>query len=317
LKPTAGVVILRRRAAAANINQENAMHAVRTVFVTGATGYIGRSIARAFRAAGWRVLGLTRDAARAASLAVEEITPVIGTLQDVASWRQAAASADTLVHAAVDYSVDTMALDRATTNALVEISSKRGGTLIYTSGAWVHGSTGAQVADETTPLAPVEIVAQRPAIENLVLKATGVRAIVIRPADVYGRRGGLTAGFFNDQPAVGDGSNHWPLVHVDDLANAYVLAAERGNGATVYIVADESQETVANLVAAARRGAGLSGEPKWLSLPEARKAMGGLADALALDQRLSAARARRELGWHPLHPAFTADAETYARANRG
>lgn len=73
-----------------------------------------------------------------------------------------------------------------------------------------------------------------------------------------------------------------------------MLAAERGNGATVYLVADDSRETVASLVAAARRGAGLSGEPKWLSLPEARS----------------------ELGWHPLHPELTADAETYARANR-
>jgi nucleoside-diphosphate-sugar epimerase len=292
------------------------MSAVHTVFVTGATGYIGRSIARAFRAAGWRVLGLTRDGTKAASLAAEEITPVVGTLQDVASWSQAAGSANALVHAAVDYRVDTMALDRAATKALLDISSGRDATFIYTSGAWVHGATGAQVADENTPLAPVEIVAARPATENLVLNATGVRGIVIRPAIVYGRRGGLTAGFFNDQPAVGDGTNHWPLVHVDDLAMAYVLATERARGPSIYLVADESHDTVAKLVAAARRGAGLTGEPKWLSVPEARNAMGGLADALVLDQRFSAARARRELAWRPLHPSFTADAEVYARANR-
>lgn len=290
------------------------MSTIRTVFVTGATGYIGRNVARAFRRAGWRVLGLTRDTAKAAGLTAEEITPVIGALQDHARWRVAAASADVLVHAAVDYTVDTMALDQATTKTLIEIASERGATLIYTSGVWVHGRTGAQVADETTPLAPAEIVAKRPATERLVLEAAKLRGIVIRPAIVYGRQGGLTACFFTDQPVVGDGSNHWSMVHVDDLADAYVRAAECAKAGSVYIVADESHTTVRELASAARRAAAVSAELTWLPVAEARKTLGGLADALALDQRLSAARAQRELDWRPAHPQFTADAATYAAA---
>jgi nucleoside-diphosphate-sugar epimerase len=286
------------------------------VFITGSTGYIGRSVARAFRRAGWHVVGLTRDPAKAAWLPAEEITPVLGALQDLASWRDSAATASVLVHAAADYSVDTMALDRATVNGLIEIASQTNATLIYTSGGWVHGATRGQVADETTPLAPVEVVAQRPATERLVLESAKVRGIVIRPANVYGRQGGLTAPFFKDQPIVGDGRNHWPLVHVDDLADAYLRAAERGRTGSVYIVADDSRPTVQELVAAARQAAGLRGPATWVPVSEARKTMGGLADALAVDQQLSAARAKRELDWRPLHLALTEDASTYAAAVR-
>jgi nucleoside-diphosphate-sugar epimerase len=291
------------------------MDPLRTAFVTGAGGYIGRPVALALRRAGYRVLGLVRDAAKAGGLAADEIVPVVGTLQDADGWRAAAAAADVLVHAAIDYRGDTMALDRATVERLVAIAGPRRAALVYTSGAWVHGDTGGGVADESWPLAPIAVVAERPATERLVLGAPGARGIVIRPGIVYGRRGGLTAALFDAQPVVGDGRNRWPMVHVDDLADAYVLAAERGRAGSAYIAVDRSRRTVAELAAAARAAAGLHGEPRWQPLAEARDTLGAFADALALDQQLSAARAQRELGWRPRHPEFVADAAVYAAAN--
>lgn len=292
------------------------MTMIKTTFVTGATGYIGGNVARAFRQAGHRVLGLARTTSKAEGLAAEEIVPVLGTLQDPATWRAAAASADVLVHAAVDYSVDTMALDQASVKEMIVIASARNATLIYTSGVWVHGDTGGRVADETVPLAPIEIVAARAATERLVLGASAVRGIVIRPGIVYGRNGGLTAAFFNDQSVVGDGTNHWPLVHVDDLADAYVRAAERGSAGSAYIVTDRSRTTVRELVSAARTAAGLGHSPRWVPHAEARKSIGAFADALVLDQQLSAARAEGELNWRARHVGFLAEAEIYAAANQ-
>jgi nucleoside-diphosphate-sugar epimerase len=292
------------------------METIRTAFITGATGYIGRNVARAFRRAGYRVLGLTRSASKAADLAADEVVAVIGTLQDPAAWQAAAASAEVLVHAAVDYSTDTMALDQAIVKLLIRSASARNATLIYTSGVWVHGDTGGRVVDETAPLAPIEIVAARPATERLVLDASALRGIVIRPGIVYGQRGGLTAAFFDEQPLLGDGGNHWPLVHVDDLADAYVRAAERGSARSVYIVAERSRATVGELVSAARAAAGLGNPPHRLAAPEARKTLGALAEALMLDQQVSAARAERELGWRARHAGFIEEAAIYAAANR-
>lgn len=291
------------------------MSALRTAFITGATGYLGRNVARAFRRAGWQVLGLTRDAAKGPRLAAEEITPVVGTLQDPSTWRRAAESAELLIHAAADYATDTQELDQSVARTLVDIATARSATVIYTSGVWILGATGSHVADETTPLAPAEIVSKRPATERIVLQAKS-RGIVLRPAVVYGRQGGLTAALFTDEPVIGDGRNHWPMVHVDDVADAYVRAAERGSAGGIYILTDGAIVTMAEVVAAARKAAGLSGPVKWLPLAEARKKLGAFADALVLDQRVSSARAQRELGWHPTHGGFIGEAATYAAASQ-
>ncbi|KAJ3564259.1 hypothetical protein NPX13_g7903 [Xylaria arbuscula] len=52
----------------------------KTVLVTGANGFIGYAVSRAFVRAGWCVYGLTRRADTVDSLLAEEITPVIGSI---------------------------------------------------------------------------------------------------------------------------------------------------------------------------------------------------------------------------------------------
>ncbi|KAI8633312.1 NAD(P)-binding protein [Xylariaceae sp. FL1651] len=52
----------------------------KTVLVTGAGGYIGFAVSRAFVRAGWDVFGLIRRAEGADALLTEEITPLIGAI---------------------------------------------------------------------------------------------------------------------------------------------------------------------------------------------------------------------------------------------
>src|SRR5437016_5545820 len=131
------------------------------VFVTGATGYVGSSVAAAFRRAGHRVRGLTRTAAKARRLAQQEIEPVVGDLADPKTYADVAAACAVLVHAAFEYSPNGVAKDRMALDALID-AGRRGArpkTLIFTSGVWVHGATGDGMVDETTPLNPVRLVA--------------------------------------------------------------------------------------------------------------------------------------------------------------
>src|SRR5438445_10711 len=114
------------------------------VFVTGATGYVGSSVAAAFRRAGHRVRGLTRTAAKARRLAQQEIEPVVGDLADPKTYADVAAACAVLVHAAFEYSPNGVAKDRTALDALID-AGRRGArpkTLIFTSGVWVHGATG-------------------------------------------------------------------------------------------------------------------------------------------------------------------------------
>jgi nucleoside-diphosphate-sugar epimerase len=305
------------------------------VFLTGATGYIGFAVSAALRRHGHRVWGLARNETKAARLARHEIEPVIGDLSGPKSYVDVAAHCSVLIHTAFDYSGEGVAKNKLTIDTLLD-AGRRGGepkTLIFTSGAWVYGDTGDQMVDETTPLNPIKLVAWRPVHEQLVLGASGLRSIVIRPGCVYGGAGGLTARWFaNPAPpvgspsplvergsggeaaVVGDGRNRWTMVHLDDLADAYVRAAESGLTGEVFNVTDRSRFTVLELATAAARAAGYKGEIPLLPLAEARKTMGDFADALALNQHLDSGKAVRLLGWQPRHGGFLDEVEVLYRA---
>ncbi len=292
------------------------------VFVTGATGYVGSHVAAALRRAGHAVWGLTRSAAKARRLAEREIQPVIGDLADPKTYADVAADCAVLVHAAYEWSADGVRKDELALQTLLETGGRGAApkTLIFTSGVWVHGDTGAGMVDETTPLQPIPLVAWRPAHEQRVLHATGVRGLVIRPGCLYGGAGGLTGDWFagpsKGQPPqiVGDGRNRWAMIHADDLGDAYVRAAESGLAGEGFAVADGSRATVLEMATAAARAAGYAGEVRSVPLGEARTKMGEFAVALALNQHVDARKAVRLLGWQPRHGGFLDEAPLYYQA---
>lgn len=289
------------------------------VFVTGASGYVGGAAARALRRAGHRVFGLVRTDGKARILEADEIAPVLGDLADPTTYSAVAARCAVLVHAAFDNSARGIPKDRAALETLLE-AGRRGAhpkTLLYTSGVWVHGDTRGALVDETSPLDPLPLVSWRPPHESLVLASDAVRGIVLRPGCVYGGRGGMPGSWFASAAEgmppeiVGDGSNRWALVHIDDLGEAYRLAAESGLAREVFCIVEPGRETVREMATAAGRAAGQSGEVRSVALVDARKTRGAFADALAADQRIDGGKAGRVLGWRPRHRGFVEEADRF------
>ena len=289
------------------------------VFITGATGYIGFNVAMAYRRAGHAVWGLTRSEQKAQLLARHEIRPVVGRMQEAARWASTAKNCSVLIHAAVDYQADTFALDLQTVEFLLSVARQgpQPKTLIYTSGVWVYGNTRGALVDETTPLDPPKLVARRPAAEQMVLDAAGVRGLVLRPGCVYGYQGGLTGMWFaaavkeKALTAVGDGGNRWTVVHADDLADAYLRAGESGLHGEVFNITDHSRWSVGEMLNAVARVTAYTGKTTFIPVAEASKTMGDFAECLALDQHADSRKAVRLLGWQPKHGGFVDDAETY------
>ncbi len=281
------------------------------VFLTGATGYIGWSVARALRRAGHEVHGLCRSDGRANAVARGELLPVVGDVTQPQDWIRAAESCSVLVHAAADPQ-NGAAADRAAIAALLDAAESGPGpkTLVYTSGVWVYGSTGRRAAEETDALAPLGLVSWRPAHERMVLEASHVKGLVLRPGCVYGGRGGLTgmwfAGALREETVrvVGDGTNRWAMVHADDLADAYVRAIESGIHGEVFNVVDRSRDTVGEMAGAAAQIAGRPGAVRHVTVAEASQSLGAFAEALAVDQHVDARKAVRRLGWQPRHGGF-------------
>src|SRR5204862_2163443 len=121
----------------------------------------------------------------------------------------------------------------------------------------------------STTLQPARAVAWRPAHEQAALEMArdGIRSVVIRPGIVYGgARGGIPAMFFGTAlkhgaaHTIGAGENHWPMVHVDDLAGLYVRLVERAPAGAVYYATDASRLTQREIAEAASRAAGKGGK---------------------------------------------------------
>jgi nucleoside-diphosphate-sugar epimerase len=268
------------------------------VFLTGATGYIGGAVADALLRAGHKVTGLARSPEATHRLRAKGITAFDGDLNWPANLAKAAAQSDGVIHAGT---TNDGAIDQTAVRAMLDALRASSKPLLYTSGIWVLGDTGGRIADETWPVNPTALVAWRPKAEQVILEAssTGVRSIVIRPGIVYGRGGGIPADFVKSAQEtgtaryVGTGENHWPLVHVEDLAELYLLALQHAPAGTLFHATDGSSYRVREIAEAA----GATAE-SW-PLEEARKTLGAYADALALDQLVSSEKARGTLGWQP------------------
>ena len=293
------------------------------VFLTGATGYIGSAVAEALQKAGHKVTGLARTPEKAKQLEARGIRACIGDLLKPETLAAPARAAEGVIHTANTNDANSAQADTGVVRAILKALEDTGKPFVYTSGVWVLGSTGDKVADENTALNPTPLVAHRPAMEQEVLgyKNRGVRAIVIRPALVYGRGGSIpkmiaqSARETGAARYVGDGQNRWPFVEVGDLAQLYVLALEKAAPGSLYHAAHGPSFRVHEVAEAASIGAAAKGKTQAVPLAEARKTMGAFADALVLDQQVGGEKAVKELGWSPRAASVLEDLKTgsYAR----
>jgi nucleoside-diphosphate-sugar epimerase len=231
-----------------------------------------------------------------------------------------AAESSAVIHAAMDYQTDTWDLDRQIVDLVLQLGGPIRKKFIYTSGVWVYGSTGSKPANEMTSLNPPQMVSQRPEIEETILRSTAVRPLIIRPGLVYGKQGGMIGSWFaaaaaNQSPVVvGNGENFWTMVHVEDLAEAYVHAIEGNLSGEVFNVTDRSRWRVRELAIAAAKAAEFFGAITFIDEDDAIEKMGPVAECLALDQHVDSRKAVRLLGWQPKHGGFVDDADVYFAA---
>ena len=238
------------------------------IFLTGATGFLGSGIAATLVRARHDVTALVRSSTSAARVLSYGIEPHHGDLRDPDSYRDAALAAEAIVHAGVEGGADRMDVDRTFVDAVA------GPNLIYTSTLFLLGNV--ERGDESSSAA-----GPRAEHEQLVIEAGGA---VIRPGMIWGAEG---AYLFEHPITIGDGSNRWPLVHRDDVAELYRLVVESGARGIFHAVAE--------VMRAADVFPG-----KNVPLEEARTQLGGFADALALDQDVTALRSVA-IGWTPAH----------------
>jgi len=277
------------------------------VFVLGGTGSIGSAVVQELIRRGHDVLALARSDVSAAKSGEAGATPVLGDIAAPEPWTQRLPPVDAVIHMACDFGTAMGAIDRRLLDVLLPALAAQPNKprFIYTGGCWLFGATGDAIATEATPFRPLPAFAW-----NLqrVLEATEVDGIVIHPAMVYAGAGGVFQRLARDAVerdavrVVASERVRWPLVHSEDLAVLYALALEGAPARSSYIGAAIDGLAVGRIARAFadRFGTRLS-EPRIISPDAIAAELGEWARGYALDQRLSGAKARWELGWDPRH----------------
>jgi nucleoside-diphosphate-sugar epimerase len=293
------------------------------VFVTGASGHIGLPVVRDLRAAGHEVVGLARSEASAGKISSAGAEVRRGTLDDLDGLREAARSADGVIHLAFKHDIaftgdyaGAMAADLRAVEAIGEALAGSGKPFVNTTGTMllahsVRGRAGTEddegqaggnprVASETLSLAfakrgvRTSIVRLAPTVHSS-LDHHGFIPMLVASA----RKNGFSA-------YAGDGAARWPAVHTLDAARLYRLALEAAPaGSRVHAAAEEGVpfRSIAEAI-----GRGLDVPAKSLPAEKVGELLGGFLGTITqLDNLTSSARTRELVGWKPTHAGLLAD----------
>jgi nucleoside-diphosphate-sugar epimerase len=290
------------------------------VFVTGASGVMGRSAISALYAAGHEVVGLARSTRAAEVVTARGAQPHDGHLFDREGMAAGMHGCDVVLNLATRVPVGTSALrpgawranDRIRTHgtAVVAAAARDAGVprLVHQSLSFVYADHGDEWVDEHSS---VDLTR---ALEHVVVAETHVDAFTRAGGQGVVLRFGLLAGPHtssvwllrrtrNDKPIGFGAPDSWThLVHIDDVGTAAVAALGVEPG--IYNVGAEPvkrQDVVDTYALVAER-------PQGRFYSSAATRLGGQRlEMITRSQRVSSQRFGDRTGWAPQYPKLTPD----------
>jgi nucleoside-diphosphate-sugar epimerase len=240
----------------------------------------------------------------------------VGDVSQPDSYREHLEASHVIIHALLDRR-RPKETDQALFGAVAGLSHHAGTRrrLIYTTGCSIFGKAGVRIMDEMTEPNPQHFLAFRREMEREALAVNGEKTgvVVVRPGFMYGNDG------FNSQATDwfemgargegvyrGDKEKAWSWVHIEDLAEAYVLAAQADHGidGELFNLADSLHPQCVDVMTRCVRIAGYTG-PVTFEGPQE-----GNNTSTWFDQNelITSEKANRMLGWWPKHRGILEDA---------
>lgn len=309
---------------------------VRRVFVTGATGFVGRNVVRDYVDAGADVIALVRKPAQSEMIRNLGATPFIGDILDP-GVDAGMVGCDALVHAAGDTDHGRGSEGQRRVNEdgtrIVFSAAKKAGVRKA-----VHISSEAVLADGQ-PMVNVDETRPYPdrpagsysrtkqAAERIALSFDGaeIRVCVLRPRMIWGRDDSavlptLVAMAHAGKLAWVDGGRYLTsATHIANLCQAIDLALAKGRGGEVYFIADETPYEFRSFVGEMLRTQGIEPPAKTVprTLVHLLARLDGVAAAIsggrlsgpmtmqayaatAFEITFDTSKAKRELGYMPV-----------------
>jgi nucleoside-diphosphate-sugar epimerase len=292
------------------------------IFVTGASGWIGRALVPDLIEAGHQVVGLARSEASAAALTAAGAEAIRGTVDDLEVLAGAAAASDGVIHLAFKHDIafsgsfqEAAEADRRAVDALAEPLVGTDRPFVLASG--LAGLKPGRVATEqdmpTVEDGSAFSIRAATSLAVLDYASRGVRSSVVRLSPTChgdGDKGFMatlvaTARAKGVSGYLGDGANRWPAVHRLDAARLFRLAVEKAPaGAVLHGVAEEGVaiRDVAEVI-----GRGLDVPVAPVAPDEAAGHFTWMSAFIGLDAPASNTLTRELLGWQPTGPGLLED----------
>lgn len=288
------------------------------VLITGATGMIGRAVARELVLAGYRVHGLVRDDKARARLPYAVIG-VQGDIRKPAEWENAIKKVGRVIHLAVPaHPTSDGRMERADAEKqaadiaeilenLGEVCRRNKKKLIQTFGSPLYEPGPDGVVRESCAITSGRGYGVRHQIIWPVfagLRKRGLNAMSMSPTFVYGMGGWFEEGLLQPMREgkskyliFGPGAMHYVSAH--DTAVAYRLALEHGIDGEDYLIADDEPSTLETMTRLVAKEMGAP-TPTGVTEEEAIEILGAWAyEAYTWGPKVDSTKAREHLGWTP------------------
>jgi len=311
-----------------------------TVFVTGATGFIGNYVVEELLSSGFKVVGFDlREALKPKSN--EFYKEYIGSITD-AEFVESVFRENKIhgvIHLAAIPSIAKgteqlyTSVNLGGTNLITKLAKQYGvKTVVYSSSSTVYGKPKVLPISELADTPPIGKYGQtKLAAEQAVLdlNKNGMKGVVIRPRVVMGPgRMGIFDLLFNaiywskSVPIVGSGKNRFQFTDVRDLSFVMVQFLSRGQGG-IYNVGCDTELNVAQLLSQTIKNAGSKSKviktpalPIKLLLTALNKL--GISPLMEeqynianLDFVLNTSKVKEELDWKPRYNDVTCLTNAY------
>jgi nucleoside-diphosphate-sugar epimerase len=238
---------------------------MQTLFVTGASGFIGGALVHEFVSRGIKCKCLVRPTSNTDAIPTEGVEFVEGAIEEPDSYRAALEGCDAVINSAgMLYALDKARLFLVNSTAcgiLADacLSVRQPPRLVHLSSMAAAGPPpqGKSVRTESDPPRPISLYGRSKLQGELALieRADNLPITIIRAGFVYGPRDPKLAESIRTikrwrlHPVVGFRTPPLSLIHVDDLARFILLAAERGetlcadqaSSRGIYFACDDSE----------------------------------------------------------------------------
>ncbi|NJR59306.1 MAG: NAD-dependent epimerase/dehydratase family protein [Cyanobacteria bacterium CRU_2_1] len=301
--------------------------------VTGANGFTGSHLVKTLEQQGHTVVGLVRKSSNLSRLKECHVQLVYGDITDRAALKTAMQGVDTVFHTAAYVElglVNAAEMERINvegTRAVLEIALATGmSKLVYCSTIGIYGDTQGRVINETFQREQNDFSSAYDSTkynaQQLVNQAVaeGLAVVSIMPSGIFGSDdphfGSVIENYLKGRLKVWAGGERITgIVHVDDLVDAMILAAEKAAPGSHYIISTGDLSTREMFEFLSQE----TGVPVPLEIPQPLvRVIGNLLDGIGrvfswnppisrervhylYDRcvRVDGSKARQELGWNP------------------